>query len=70
MLIFHVSQLKQVLGKDHEVTHLPEVLKVEDELVIAPEKIVDSRYDALGNLEVLIQGFGLLTHETFWIKMS
>ena len=70
MLLFHVSQLKQVLGKDYEVTHLPEVLNVEDELVIAPENRVDSRYDALGNLEVLIQGFGLLTHETFWIKMS
>ena len=50
MLIFHVSQLKQVLGKDHEVTHLPEVLKVEDELVIKLDVVLDSRYDTMGTL--------------------
>lgn len=42
---------------------------IEDEFIIAPEKIVDSCYDAEGNLEVLIQWFGLPSHETSWVKM-
>lgn len=53
--VFNVSQLKQVLGREHEVIPLPSVLSVEDELVIEPEDVLDSRYDAEGRLGILIK---------------
>lgn len=68
--VFHVSQLKQVLDRDHVVTPLPSVLSAEDELVIEPEDVMDSRYDQEGHLEILLKWRGLPDHESSWVRMS
>lgn len=56
--VFHVSQLKPVLGQNHTVKPLPSELSIEDELVVEPEVILDSRYDSVGNLEILVRWKG------------
>ncbi|CAA7045064.1 unnamed protein product [Microthlaspi erraticum] len=42
--VFHVSQLKQVLGKDHVVSPLSQALSPVDELVVEPDQILETRY--------------------------
>ena len=65
--VFHVSQLKPVIGKNHEVTDLPTSLSYDDEFVIEPDDIIDTRYDEEGRLEVLITWKGLPAHENTWM---
>ena len=66
--IFHVSQLKPVIGEATVVTELPPVLDGTDEVRIEPEEILDTRYDEEGYLEVLVKWSHLPTHETSWLR--
>lgn len=52
--VFHVSQLKPVIGSHHSVSPLPTSFSVADEVVIEPKSIVDTRYDVQGYLEALV----------------
>lgn len=63
---FYVSQLKKVLGVHHQVMPLPEVLNVQDELVVDPELVLDTRYNDSGVLEALVHWKGLPSHEDSW----
>lgn len=49
--VFHVSQLKPVLGQSQTVLPLPISVTLEDELVIASEDILDFQYDVEGHLK-------------------
>lgn len=64
--MFHVSQLKLVLGTNHSVSSLPEA----KEYILQPEDIINSRYDEEGYLEALIQGRGLPVHDRSWIRVK
>lgn len=62
--VFHVSQLKPVLGANHSVNPLPSVLNDLDEFVVVPEDLLEARYSAEGILEGLVKWWcGLLDHE-------
>lgn len=65
--VFHISQLKQVRGSSVEVQELPSALSRDDEFVVEPDEIVDTRYTEDGHLEVLITWKGLPTHESSWL---
>lgn len=64
--VFHVSQLKQVLGEHHQVIPLPDVLNAVNEFVIVPESVSDTRYNDEGFLEALVHWQGLPSHEDTW----
>lgn len=66
--VFHVSQLKPVIGQGHTVSELPRTLSSNDELVVEPEDVLDTRYDAHGCLEALVSWTGLPEHENSWEK--
>ncbi|KAL1225295.1 hypothetical protein V5N11_003839 [Cardamine amara subsp. amara] len=68
--VFHISQLKPVLGKDHIVSDLPLTLSVNDKVVVEPEVVLDTRYDEEGHLEALISWTGLPDHECSWERAS
>lgn len=68
--VFHVSQLKPVIGKDHVVSELPHSFSVNNEIVIEPDIVIDTRYDAEGHLEALISWTGLPDHENSWERAS
>ncbi|CAA7017676.1 unnamed protein product [Microthlaspi erraticum] len=68
--VFHVSQLKPVLGQGHVVNPLPSVLSINDELIVEPDLLLDSRYTDDGHLEVLLSWKGLPDHEKTWVRMS
>lgn len=53
--VFHVSQLKQVVGAADVVTPLPPTLSDTDDLVVEPDTILDRRYDDQGFLEMLVK---------------
>ncbi|KAF8114182.1 hypothetical protein N665_0040s0037 [Sinapis alba] len=65
--VFHISQLKLVMGQPELTILLPHVLDSDEDLVIEPEEVLDSRYDEEGHLEVLIKWCNLPDHETFWL---
>ena len=64
--VFHVSQLKQVLGSHHQVLPLPSSFSAQAELVLSPEAVVDTRYNQEGKLEALVVWRRLHPHETSW----
>lgn len=68
--VFHASQLKQVLGQGHVVTHLHVSVSIEDKLVIALETVLETRYDKEGHLEGLVVWRGLPNHEKSWMHIS
>lgn len=68
--IFHVSQLKPVIGVDHVVTDLPTSLSKDDEFVLEPDDIVDTCDDDEGCLEVMLTWKGLATHECTWMLVK
>ncbi|CAA7022527.1 unnamed protein product [Microthlaspi erraticum] len=68
--VFHVSQLKPVLGSNHQVSPLPDSFASNPALVIEPEEILETRYDAIGRLEGLVQWKGLPAHEHTWVRAS
>lgn len=65
--VFHVSQLKEVIGSDVQVSELPNMLADDGRLVLTPAKILETRYDNKGALEVLLQWEGLPLHECSWL---
>lgn len=69
-LVFHVSQLKVVIGSNHVVLPLPSQLTDVDGLVIQPEEVVDTRYNNRGCLELLIKWVGLPVHKLIWNNKS
>lgn len=68
--MFHVSQLKAVIGKHYLVLPLPEVSAAEEEFVITPENILDSRYSGSRQLEVLVQWVGIPATEATWVSIK
>ncbi|CAA7021556.1 unnamed protein product [Microthlaspi erraticum] len=68
--VFHVSQLKPVLGQGQVVNPLPPSVATLDELVVEPEELLDTRYDSEGHLEVLVQWTGLPAHENSWLRIQ
>ena len=68
--VFHVSQLKPVLGSGHTVIPLLETLNATDELVLYPEELLEYRYDEQGYLEVLVKWWDLPDYEHTWMKIS
>lgn len=56
--VFHVSQLKRVLGADHQVSLLPPVCDDLQEVVVQPEEVLATRYNATGGLELLVKWKG------------
>lgn len=66
--IFHVWQLKPVLGEGHSV--MPLLQTEAEELVMYPEELLDSRYDTEGFLEVLVSWKGLPHYEKTWMKLT
>lgn len=52
--VFYVSQLKQALGTSVPITALSPSFLVNGEVVIEPEKLLETCYTADGLLEVLI----------------
>lgn len=68
--VFHVSQLKPVVGQGEIVTPVPPMLSSSDELVVEPQELLESRYDEEGHLEVLVQWKNLPDHETSWMRLK
>lgn len=68
--VFHVSQLKPVLGQNAQVNPLPTVFSDDDELVVTPAAILDTRYNDNGYLEGLVQWHGLPSHENSWVILK
>ena len=68
--VFHISQLKQVLGSHHQVLPLPDSFSENDELILTPETILDTRYNQHGLLEALVSWRGLPPHESSWEKFK
>lgn len=68
--VFHVSQLKPVVGQGEMVTTLPPMLTSSDELLVEPQELLESRYDREGHLEVLVQWKNLPDHETSWMRLK
>lgn len=64
--VFHVSQLKPVVGTPPQVTPLPQSFSSTGELLLRPEAVLGTRYTPNGCLEVLIQWTGLPSHESTW----
>lgn len=69
-LVFHVSQLKPVLGRQHEVSPLPVILEESEEFILKPKCIQNTRYDAENHLEALIQWKGLPDQDNTWLQMK
>ncbi|CAA7062547.1 unnamed protein product [Microthlaspi erraticum] len=68
--VFHVSQLKPVLGSGHQVSSLPTSFDQRPELIIEPELVLETRYDNGGHLEALVQWKDLPEHEKTWVRAS
>ncbi|XP_056849743.1 transposon Tf2-1 polyprotein isoform X1 [Raphanus sativus] len=67
--VFHVSQLKAVVGKHHVVLPLPELNIDDEELVLSPEEILDSRYNDVGQLQVLVKWHGIPAEAATWMDV-
>lgn len=68
--VFHVSQLKPVLGQGHSVSTLPVLSEESEGFILQPEHLVSSRYDEEGHLEVLVHWKGLPDHERSWLRVK
>lgn len=66
-LVFHVSQLKRVLGAHHQVSVLPPVCDDLQEVLVQPEAILATRYTDTCSLELLITWWGLPSHDDLWV---
>lgn len=64
--VFHISQLKHVLGVQHHVMPLPQSFSGADEVVIEPDHVLDTRYSPDGVLEILVKWTGLPDHDSSW----
>ncbi|XP_044476613.1 uncharacterized protein LOC123204119 [Mangifera indica] len=64
--VFHVSQLKRVLGAAIQPQPLPGCLSGDLELQLQPEALLDTRYSKTGHLQVLIKWHSLPDCENSW----
>ena len=65
--VFHVSQLKRVLGSHHQVSVLPPVCDDLQEVIVQPESVLATRYNETGALELLVKWSGLQSHDDSWV---
>ena len=68
--VFHISQLKPVVGASVDVTPLTPILSGSDDLLIEPEEVLDKRYDEEGYLEVVVKWKHLPEHESSWLRVG
>ena len=68
--VFHVSLLKLVLGQGAEVNPLPAIFAETGEFIVEPAELLDTRYNAEGYLEGLVQWKGLPSHENTWVILK
>ena len=68
--VFHISQLKPVVGVSMDITPLPPTLSGSDDLLIERDEVLDRRYDENGYLEVLVKWKHLLDHESSWLRVG
>lgn len=66
-LVFHISQLKPVLGNHHEVSQLLTDMNKAEEVVVEPAGILGTRYDVDGELEALVKWTNLPSCEQTWV---
>ncbi|XP_010412881.1 PREDICTED: uncharacterized protein LOC104699246 [Camelina sativa] len=64
--VFHISQIKKVLGEHQKVIPLPDVLNETEEVTMEPEEVLDTRYNDKGVLEVLVRLKGLPDNKKTW----
>ena len=67
--VFHVSQLKPVVGQGKTVFPLPPILSQENELVVEPQELLGTRYNEEGHLEVLVAWKNLPSHDNSWMLL-
>uniref|UniRef100_A0A1J3HBK6 Transposon Tf2-6 polyprotein n=1 Tax=Noccaea caerulescens TaxID=107243 RepID=A0A1J3HBK6_NOCCA len=65
--VFHVSQLKQVIGPTHAVSALSPSTDDLEQIVVEPEIVLDSRYSDQGGLELLVQWLGYEADDATWV---
>ncbi|KAL0732926.1 hypothetical protein Bca4012_009136 [Brassica carinata] len=65
--VFHIFQLKQVVGNSYEVHDLSSSLSSADEFVLEPEEVLQTRYTEDGHLELLLSWKGLPSHKSSWL---
>lgn len=68
--VFHVSQLKPVVGAIVDMVPLPPTFSGSDDLLIEPEEVLDMRYDDDGYLELLVKWKHLPEHESSWLRVG
>lgn len=61
--VFHVSQLKHVLGAHHQVSPLPPICDDLHEVLVRPAAVLDTRYNDVESLELLVHWEGIPDHD-------
>ncbi|GJZ35092.1 putative mitochondrial protein, partial [Tanacetum coccineum] len=64
--VFHVSQLKKVIGDQIAILTIPSGLNEEMEMLLQPEEVLGTRMDSIGKHEVLIRWKDLPGYEATW----
>ena len=64
--VFHISQLKKLIGPAVQPQPLPTCLEENLELHVQPERVLQSRYSKKGHLEVLLKWKNLPNYENTW----
>ncbi|GJR17892.1 ty3-gypsy retrotransposon protein [Tanacetum coccineum] len=64
--VFHVSQLKKVIGDQIAIPTIPSGLNEEMEMLLQPEEVLGTRMDSRGKHEVLIRWKDLPGYEATW----
>ena len=71
--VFHVSQLRAAVGAAHSSPTLPPTLTEDLELMVEPEKLLDTRYSSTPagrQMEVLLQWRNLPLFEATWERFE
>lgn len=58
------------MGQGQTPLPLPLSLSRGNEVIIAPEELLDSRYDMEARLEVLVKWMNLPAHEHSWLRVT
>ncbi|GJY74338.1 transposon Tf2-1 polyprotein isoform X1 [Tanacetum coccineum] len=64
--VFHVSQLKKVIGDQIAILTIPSGLNEEMEMLLQPKEVLGTRMDSIGKHEVLIRWKDLPGYEATW----
>ena len=65
--VFHISQLKLALDSHDQSDEVPPGSLTEAEEPVVPEDILEKRYDAKGELELLVKWKGRSSLENSWV---